>query len=445
MASLIVFSVAAIYSSLVLVARVWPALFPGQTLSGAIPGLGSVGDSLGIEDGGEGSVFNKRINLLVLGLDKRPYGTIEDRGYLTDSIMVTTVDPITKRSAALSFPRDTLIGIHDEECGERWRDRINTSYSVGFDEGGGVAAGAEQIMRDLSCEFGIEIDHWVVVDYAGVEVLVDAIGGIDVDIPVELEVPEWWYGDEGGRPPDWIEFPAGQQHLNGFEAVAFGRYRNDSDLLRAKRQQLVLQGALSKVLGLGWLDSPGQIRDLWETYTRIVRTDVQLGEAPGYGLLLRQTGGDIATYSIGDRHPIDQSETLIETTLPSGAQVLVYDPENVQYWLNQVFTKAKYADSYVMVQNGREPGEGGERWARATGRYLHAKGLPEVYFGEDVAVQARTEIVLIDPARREMAEDIAEWLNLPFTAIVERAPNPDEPTEPEIEVIIGTDFELPED
>lgn len=447
-AALVVFSIATTYSSLVMLARVWPALFPGQTLAGAIPGLGSVGQSIGIKDGGAESVYNKRINLLILGLDKRPYGSLDSEPYLTDSIMVTTIDPVTKKASALSFPRDTVIGIHDGEdgqCVERYRDRINTSYGVGWMAGDNtVKAGVEQFIRDLNCEFGIEIDHYVVMDFVGVEEMVDAVGGVEVDISEELAVYDWWYSDEGDRPARYVTYPAGLNQLDGYNAVAFGRFRNDSDLKRAKRQQLVLQAALSKVLQLGWLDSPSQINALWDTYTKVVRTDVPLGRAPGYGLLLKQSGGRIATYSIGDPNPIDGSPTLTPYTGPSGAALLAYDPDNVQFWLNEVFTKAKYADSFVLVQDGRGDDENGELWTAAAGRFLRAKGLPRVFRGDDVPVQAHTEIILLDPERREMAEDIADWLNLPLTAIIEQPGDPSNTTQPEILVTIGTDFELPE-
>ncbi|MGK2966916.1 MAG: LCP family protein [Tepidiformaceae bacterium] len=435
--ALVTFTIASVYSSLVLFARAYPALFPGQSLNISIPILDN--PIIPIQSGGEDSVFNERINVLVLGLDKRPNQPMEGP-YLTDSIMVATIDPVTRKASALSIPRDVVVTHYlDDACTPGFEDRINTSYGIGWNEGNSFDSAAKQTMRDITCEFGIELDHYVVIDFLGVEELVDAVGGIDLDIPLELYVPSWYYSDEGGRPERYIDFLPGLQHLDGYHAVAFGRYREDSDLKRAKRQQLVLQGAVVKALGLGWLNSPDAIRDAWNAYKSVVKTDLPTTKVPGLGLLMKQNGGQISTYSLGDE--VNGQLPLYDYTGAGGASLLGYKPELVEVILNRVFTKAKYADSYVEVQNGYSDDAAGENRAAAVARLLLHDGLPGVYLGDDIPVQATTEIILLDPGREAMALDIAEWLSIPATSITTRTKTLD--TDPEIIVVLGRDFQLP--
>jgi LCP family protein required for cell wall assembly len=426
--------VACTYTGLALLGRIYPALFPGQTLGetlgisafvAPIPGLSRV---VTLDTS---SVYNDRINLLVIGVDKRPQFRDFD-GYLTDVVMVATIDPIGRHVNVLSFPRDMEIDIHTEKF--KYEDRINTSYGVGFRAGSGYEAGAKQVEKDMKENFGIEIDNWVLLDFKGVEKLIDAVGGIDVDIPPQLSVGQWFYSDddETGR---WLSFPPGVQHLDGYRAVAFGRHREyDNDLVRVKRQQLVLQTALQRVFSLGLLNNPAE---LWDAYNSTVKTDLSKARMLGLVPLLKQTQGRMTTLSIGD--PVNGRETVRGVTTELGAAVLEWDPENVQYWLSQTFTKVQWAASNVEIQNGF--GDDTIR-SSALARYLaYTKGLPTVYLGPDVPVQPDTTITLYGE-RRPLAEDIAKWVGVPVSAI-KTLPKPDGSTLPDVVVVVGKDFKIP--
>jgi LCP family protein required for cell wall assembly len=350
--------------------------------------------------------------------------------------MVATIDPISKQASVLGFPRDLLI-THDLPDGQ-FDSRINASYQLGFERGGTIEAGARQVQRDLAYNFGIETNHWMVMDFLGVEELIDAVGGIDIDVPEELAFDDWWYSDEGNRPPHWLSVFPGEQHMSGYTAVAFGRYRNgpDGDLGRIKRQQVVVEAALSRVFSLNLLNDPV---GLYNAYKDVVKHDVSLGEMPGLARLMAGSRGDIETYSIGD--PVDGNDTVWGYTTAGGAAVLLYDADNVTYWLNKAFPKASYSGAAVEVQNGF--GEDGRARIEALGRYLRfAKGLPTVYLGPPQGVQARTTITLLREDRREVAEDIAEWLGIPAGSITTRAPA--DASSPDVIVVIGQDFVLPD-
>lgn len=441
--ALFTFGLASMYTSVALLARVTPALFPGKSLTnlGIIKPLAKLDTPLvTIKDPGANSVFNERINLLVLGVDKRPGYQFEDNensGYLTDTIMVATIDPVADTVSVLSFPRDMQIDIHTKDF--VYEDRINTSYGIGVRATGSIKGGVEQLKLDMKENFGIDIKHYVILDFEGVEGLVDSIGGVEVDIPYDLSVPDWYYSDDDVNAT-WVSFPPGVNQLDGYHAVAFGRHREyDSDLKRVKRQQLVLESAMRRAFSSGLVNRMVRNpREMWDAYAGTVKTDIPYSKFPGYAVALKDTNGKMKTYSLGD--PVNDVPTMTPFTTDAGASVLLWNAENVQYWLNQVFTKAAYAAASVEIQNGY--GEDGTVRAAALGRYLaYVKGLPTVYYGPDAAVQPRTSITLYGAEKRSLAEDIAKWMGISPAEVIVLAKT--DTSLPDVVITIGKDFKVP--
>ena len=316
------FGLASVYSATALLTRVYPVLFPGKNLTSVVP-LGDLAPKLGISAPSASSVFNRRINLLIMGIDQRPDGAALEPAN-TDTIMVASIDPVSQQMSLVSIPRDMWVEQTFAD-GTKTEDRINASWAEGVLQGKSADAGAQQIERDLKNNFGIAIDYWVLLDFRSAEKLFDAVGGVDVTIPPELAVPQWFYSDDDVHGV-YLSFPAGPQHLDGYHAVAFGRYlTTDSDLYRVKRQQLVLTAALSRVLSLGLLNDPFA---LWDAYSSLIKTDIPRGKMPGYALLLKDANANVRTYSLGD--PVNGVDTVHGWTTPGGADVLLWDATNVE-------------------------------------------------------------------------------------------------------------------
>ncbi|MBA4179541.1 MAG: hypothetical protein C0506_03035 [Anaerolinea sp.] len=422
---------ASAYSTLAMLGRVTPMLFPGKNILN-VPVISQIGGvAPGVAAPGANDLQNRRINLLIMGLDRRSgEGDIAGR---TDSLLIASIDPVTKTTNMLSFPRDLWIDIHTPD-GKVYKDRINASFPTGVNSGKSAEAGADQVKRDLRENFGIEVTHWVVMDFRAVEQLIDAVGGIDIEIPYELSVGNWYYSDDDIRAR-YVSFPAGLRHLDGYNAVAFGRNRDPDDFSRVKRQQLVISAALAKVFSLGLLNNPA---GLYDSYANLIQTDIPKSKMPGYGLLLRDTGGRSRTFSMGD--PVNGLQTVQGWTTPDGRDVQLWDPENAQYWLSQVFTKSAYANSNVEIQNGYGGDDGAVR-AAALGRYLaYSKGLPTVYYGPDQPVQPATSIVLYGD-KEQLADDVARWMNLPDSRI--RVLPKTDTSLPDVVIVVGTDFKIP--
>ena len=446
--ALITFFLATSYTGVAMLSRVTPALFPGRSLKN-VSVIAAIDKVVSVPEASAAGSFQDPIHILVLGLDRRPAydaaGNViplpddADSGYNTDVFMVASIDPLTKKTTLLSFPRDMWIDINYKD-GTTTQGRINTSYSDGVHMGGSRAAGIEQVKRDLKADFGISITYSVVIDFKGVQGLVDALGGVTVDIPPELAVDSWFYSDDDIHG-EWVSLPAGINQLDGYHAVAFGRHRSqDSDLERVKRQQLIVKAALQKTFSAGIITK--NPLDLWDAYNSFVKTDVPRTQMIPLADLMRMTNGTMQSYSLGD--PVDGVPTMIPYTTAGGAAVLKWVPENVQYWLARAFPVTRYPDAAVEIENAYPDAALGASRTAALGRYLvYSKGLPTVFYGSDLPPQAQTTVILSRETHRKAAEDIAGWLGLPKSRVIPQPVPDDDTATPDIMVVVGRDFIIP--
>ena len=209
------------------------------------------------------------ISFLLLGVDT---GTAEESRTeqgRSDTVMVCTVNPITRTTTLLSIPRDTyasIIGYEDsyDYVGEYY-DKINHAYAYG---------GTEMSINSVQNFLDIPIDYYVEVNFDGLVDVVDAIGGIEITSPLTFD----FYG------PQFIE---GETRVfTGYEALQFSRMRKqdpEGDLGRQKRQQMVIKAILDKVLSMGSLVN---YKDLLKSVEDNVQTNVTLDDiisiASGY-------------------------------------------------------------------------------------------------------------------------------------------------------------------
>jgi len=438
--ALVTFFFASTYTGVALLSRVTPALFPGRSLKdfGVVATLDRFVPVP--EASAEGS-FRDPIHILILGIDKRPqYQFDETLPYLTDVVMVANTDPVTKKTTLLSFPRDMVIEVHPKSGGH-YLTRINNSYGLGVEQGKTRAAGIDQVKRDMKENFGIDIQYSMVLDFKGVEGLVDALGGVTVDITPELAVDPWYYSDDD-RNAQYVSFPAGVTTLDGYHAVAFGRQREqDSDLVRVKRQQLVVKAALEKSFSSGLLAK--NPLDLWEAYGKFVKTDVPVSVMPGLADLLKQTNGSMQTLSVGD--PVDGVPTMTPGVLGDDfASVLYADTLNVQYWLARAFPVTRHPDAIVELQSGYGDTDLGNSRLAALGHFLvYSRGMVTVYYGSDQPQTAQTVVKVHRDGQRGAAEDIADWLGLGSERVVDDPVDKDDTGSPDITVVVGRDFVIP--
>ena len=238
---------------------------------------------------GDDELTSGPLNVLVLGVDTRPDS--EEMGSRTDTIMLVQVVPRTGDVKLLSVPRDLLVEVKPGE-----EDRINAAYNYG---------GVDETIATLENYSGVPVDHYATIDFEGFEKVIDAMGGIRVDVG-EGQFPEKWRMGEG------------VQRLNGHKALIYARYRGTpgADLDRMQRQRELVAALRSEALRWHTVKTLPQIM---EVMNENVKTDLDLDGALTLGQILIRRG----------RHAEMTSQQLKGTpkTLPNGDEVLIPDEE----------------------------------------------------------------------------------------------------------------------
>jgi LCP family protein required for cell wall assembly len=176
------------------------------------------------------------VTILLLGADRRPGEEATPR---SDAILVVRAEPARGRVAVLSLPRDLWAPIPGHGS-----NRLNSAYLWGERDGppGGGMALARAAVGDL---LGVPIDYVAVADFRGFVGLIDAIGGITVDVERPLVDTRFPTAD---RRYTTVRFAAGPQRMDGATALTYARIRHpDSDFGRGLRQQAVLLAVVERL------------------------------------------------------------------------------------------------------------------------------------------------------------------------------------------------------
>ena len=172
----------------------------------------------------------KPISILLLGVDTTDNGIRDTetnyRGN-SDTMIVVTVNPKTNKTTMVSVPRDTMAQIWKSSTNNTKKiQKINSAYNIG-NEGSAVAT-TEKLLN-------VPIDYYVKVDFNSLKQIVNAVGGVDVNVPFSFS-----YGDTGEKES---HFKKGKMHLNGKQALDYSRMRYEDpegDYGRQKRQRQVI-------------------------------------------------------------------------------------------------------------------------------------------------------------------------------------------------------------
>ncbi|MDX2256178.1 MAG: LCP family protein [Pseudanabaenaceae cyanobacterium bins.39] len=179
-----------------------------------------------------GGKLEQPYQILVMGVDRVldfPMGSPESFNGRSDSMLLVRLDPKSHKVTILSIPRDTQVPIPNYGV-----TKINAANVYGG------ANLAEQVVSETLN--GVKIDRYVRVDTAGLSTLVDALGGIEVNVPKAMK-----YVDNTQKL--YIDLAPGVQILNGKQAEGFARFRHDEDgdIGRIKRQQILLKALKQRI------------------------------------------------------------------------------------------------------------------------------------------------------------------------------------------------------
>ena len=230
-------------------------------------------------------------NIIVLGVDER--AEEHDVGR-SDTLFVVMFDTNKKAASLLSVPRDTRVRIK----GHGW-DKINHAYAYG---------GRELTQKTTEELLGIKINNYVMVDFKGFVGLVDAIGGVDINVEKNMYYYDEWDGFK-------IDLKKGMQHMDGKTAIQYVRYRDEEgDIGRIRRQQHFMMAVYDRITSANMLlHIPGLAKQL----TNMVKTDLPLTDMVDLGRVL---------------HAMVKSKGLAMATVPGTPEYI----DGISYWLPDI-------------------------------------------------------------------------------------------------------------
>ena len=378
-----------------------------------------------------------RITVLLIGLDYRDY-LANDGPPRSDSMIVLTIDPLSKTAGMMSIPRDMWVNIPGFGY-----SRINTAYSSG--EGSKLPGGGPELARKTVEQFiGVPIQYYAQIDFGTFVQFIDLIGGIDVYNDEDLRL------DPVGSGTDKINLTCcGIRHLNGEKTLAYARFRKGEggDVARAQRQQKVILGIRNVVLAPeNFPVLLGKAQQFYEEFSAGIKTNMPFDTALQLGVLAR----DIPVESI-QLGVIDYTMVSLDDVVLGGqnANIMKPLPDKIRVLRDQVFTVGgpisplaaqgdptalmKADGARIRLLNGSfTPGLDVN-----TGNYFLVQGLAVTEVGTADRSYDRTIIVLHSPKLYTL-----KYLQAVFgiTSSTQILIQPDPASTVDVEVFLGNDW-----
>lgn len=342
-----------------------------------------------------------RINILFVGL--RGGDPLEgDCPFCTDTLILLTVDPLSKTAGMLSIPRDMWVNIPGFGF-----SRINTAWTLG--RGSRLPGGGPGLtMKTVSHFIGVPVDYFVQVDFDTFVDIIDMLGGVDIHNDETLFLDPVYHGRE---------FPkvkltcCGMRHLTGRVALAYARCRHaeqgcdDGDIGRARRQQKVIFAIRDKVLNPeNFPKLLSQATKLYGTFYRGIQTNLTLQDAIQLAALMR----DIPRANIRNEVIDNKMIGFGNVTLGGvNASVIRPLPDQIRLLRDQLFTARgalrplARGDLMTLMQADRARlrilnGTSMPELDTRTANFLATQGIVTTEFGKIEAVN-RTTVILYTP------------------------------------------------
>jgi LCP family protein required for cell wall assembly len=301
---------------------------------GSLLGEPAPGNGIAAETAPSDPNAGRAINILVLGSDQRNGANAAiggaDPSVNSDTAIVLHISAGRDRVEAVSIPRDSLVdipacqGTNGKKSGPQGHAMFNSAFGTGWQLGKDLASAAACTGRTVQNTTGLKIDHFIVVDFSGFQAMVNAVGGVNICIPRALH--DVYTG---------LNLKAGQQTLNGVQALQFARARhgnigNGGDLDRIGDQQRLIAAIANQVLSANTLANPAKVTSFLSAATSSLTVDsgLNLVTLSGLAYSLRSVRANDITFM-----------TIPVLTAPSDPNRLVWAPAAKTVWANMVADK----------------------------------------------------------------------------------------------------------
>jgi len=376
-----------------------------------------------------------RVTLLFIGLDERDW-EVGAGAPRSDTLILFTIDPVSKAAGMLSIPRDLWVNIPGF-----WYSKINTAYSYGEasklpGRGPGLA------VKTVEYFIGVPIQYYAQVDFQAFEETIDALGGLYLCPGERITIDPI-----GPKPP--VKMGPECRNYWGYEILGYVRNRktNGGDIDRASRQQKVVLALVEQVFSPQ--NFPKMVSQAPEIYTEAesgLRTNLGFDDALKLGVLLSQ----IPVKNI-KRGVIDYSMAPLDSVVVANGQkasILKPYPDQIRILRDEIFSEAgplspmASGDPTALMQEDAARvrvvnGTSTEGFSERTGNYLRAQGMQVLEASGYAERQyTRTTIVLYGPKLYTLQYlRIVFGVDLPSQVLF--SPDPTSPVD--VEVRLGTD------
>ncbi len=377
-----------------------------------------------------------RVNVLFIGVDARDW-VANQEAPRSDTLILFTIDPISKTAGMLSIPRDMWVNIPGFGYG-----RINTAYSLGAGAklpGGGPGLAMKTVEQFL----GVPVDYYGQMDFNTFIDMIDTIGGIDLQVRERLVL------DPVGTGKDKVVITPGYRHLVGWKALAYSRTRKTEggDVDRAQRQQDVIFAIMDKVLSPDYFPIfVKQAPALYEQMAASIHTNLSFDDGLRLAVLLQNIPRENIRTGVIDYDMITMSSTVLDG---QNASVFKPKPDQIRILRDEIFgggvvgamadagdpvQLSKQENARIRINNGAFAQDFGQR----TASYLQGLGL-NVTELTSTGQFDRTVIILYSPKLYTM-----RFLLYLFgingdsgTSQIRFDPNPSSPVD--VEIRLGND------
>ncbi len=375
-----------------------------------------------------------RVTVLVMGLDYRDWSEGADVPR-TDTMILFSVDPLTKTAGMLSIPRDLWVTIPGME-----NNKINTAYRWG--EIYKLPDGPTLAMKTVEGVVGVPVQYYALIDFYAFADFIDALGGLDMYIREEISV------DPIG-PGNTITLYPGVQTLDGATALAYARNRHqgEGDFSRSSRQQEVIMAIREQILTFNMLPTlVTKAPALYQKLSAGIRTNLTIDQVVKLAYLASQVPDDKIKRGVFDPHKDVQYATVQTSEGPQA--VLIPVPDQIRTLRDQIFATEgpvgpaevaedpselmKTENARIMLQNGTSiVGLAGK-----TSEVLRGQGMNVV--GEQNADNVYANTIIYDYTGKPYTINyLIKQMNLENARVVNRFdPNSDV----DLVVVLGQDW-----
>lgn len=196
--------------------------------------------------------------------------------YLADTIIVASFSPDNDSVTMISLPRDLYVGV-------QWQfaNKINALFAWKYNKNKDLDEAARALADKAGEITGLTIPYYALIDFSWFEDLIDSLWGIEVDVPYDLIDRAY---PNGMRWYEIFSVKKWPQMFDGATALKYARSRHStSDFSRALRQQQIIKAVISEIMSASNLVNPAKWRELYDSYTDIVKTNIELEEMISLG------------------------------------------------------------------------------------------------------------------------------------------------------------------